>query len=69
MKGFMLLQKGKLKKIFFERERRRERAFVCTRTWGWGRERGRERILSRLRTVSTEPSARGLKPTNCEIIS
>ena len=32
--------------------------------WGWGRER----ILSRLHTVSTEPNA-GLEPTNCKIMT
>ena len=35
---------------------------------GKGRERGRERIPSRLHAVSTEPDA-GLKLMNCEIIT
>ena len=45
--------------IYFEKEsmRRQER----------GRDRGKERILSSLRTVSTESHA-GLKVTNCEIM-
>ena len=44
--------------IYFERERE----------WVRGRERGRERIPSRLHTVSTEPDA-GLEPTNREIMT
>ena len=46
--------------IYFERDR--------DNTSRGGAERGRERILSRLRTVSTEPDE-GLKPTNCEIMT
>ena len=46
------------------RERERERASA-----GEGqRERGREKIPSRLRTVSAEPNA-GLQLTNCEIMA
>ena len=43
------------------REREKERAQA-----GEGEGCGRERIPSRIRTVSTEPDA-GLKLTNCEI--
>ena len=35
---------------------------------GRGRERGRERIPSRLHTVSAEPDV-GLETTNCEIMT
>ena len=35
---------------------------------GAQRERGRERIPSRLQAVSTEPDV-GLEPTNCEIMT
>ena len=35
---------------------------------GRGRERGRDRILSRLHTVSTDPNA-GLQPMNCKIVT
>ena len=35
---------------------------------GWGRERGRHRIRSRLQAVGTEPDA-GLEPTNREIMT
>ena len=50
-----------------ERERERERERETAR-WGRGRERGRERIPSRLHTVSAEPDAMrvGPKPTNRE---
>ena len=34
----------------------------------WGAERGRDRILSRLHAVGTEPHT-GLEPTNCEIMT
>ena len=47
----------------FEREREREGAHA-----GKGRERGRERISSRLHVVSTEPDA-GLELTSCEIMT
>ena len=40
--------------------------FVCT--WKGQRERGRERIPSRLQVISAKPDA-GLKPTNCEIMT
>ena len=36
--------------------------------WGRSRERGRERIPSRLLTVSAEPDV-GFKPTNHEIMT
>ena len=36
--------------------------------WGRGKERGRERIPSRLQTVSPEPNV-GLEPMNCEIMT
>ena len=43
--------------------------FILTEyKWGRGRERGRERIPSRLRTVCTEPHA-GLELTNQEIMT
>ena len=48
-----------------EREREREHAHMQTER---GRERGRERIPSRLHTVSTEPNV-GLDPMNHEIMS
>ena len=48
--------------FIFERER--ERDFEQRR----GRERGRLRIPSRLRAVSTQPDAR-LDPTDCEIMT
>ena len=51
------IQKKKIKFIF--KFILRERA--CTHKQGRGRERGRERIASRLCTVSTEPNA-GLEP-------
>ena len=35
---------------------------------GRGRERGRERIPSRLHVASTEPDA-GPDPTNCEFVT
>ena len=35
---------------------------------GRGRERGRERILSRFHAISAEPDV-GLNPTNCEIMT
>ena len=46
---------------FFILKREREQV-------GWGRERGRERIPSRLLTASIEPDA-GLDLVNCEIIT
>ena len=52
--------------FIFERERERERERDSKQ--GRGRERGRQRIPSRLLTVSTEPNA-GLKPMNHEIMS
>ena len=48
--------------MYFERERERESK------WGRGREKGRERIPSRLHTVSTEPNV-GLQLTNSEIMT
>ena len=45
--------------------------FILTQTeceWERDRERGREEIPSRLRTVSTEPDM-GLGFTNCEIMT
>ena len=48
------------KNVYFWREREHK-------PWR-GRERGRERIPSRLHAVSTEPSM-GLKLTNCEIMT
>ena len=48
--------------LFWERER------VSKHKQGRGRDRGRERIPSRLCTVSTEPDV-GLKPMNCEIMT
>ena len=45
--------------IYFEKERENEQ--------GWGRERRREGIPSRLHIVRTEPDA-GLDPTHCEIM-
>ena len=50
------LNSKKKKKFQFEYEQQR------------GRRRGRQRILSRLHTVSTEPHV-GLKLTNCEILT
>ena len=51
--------------MFILREREREkRENEC----GRGRERGRERITSRLHAVSTEPYV-GLDPTNREIMT
>ena len=47
-----------------ERERERERASMSR----GGTDRGRERIPSRLCTVSTEPDV-GLKHMNCEIVT
>ena len=52
--------------IYSERERERERE--STSKWKRVRERGRERIPSRLSTVSTEPNV-GLKLTNHEIMT
>ena len=49
-------------KIFFKVSFEREGA------WGKGRERGRERIPSRLHNDSTEPEA-GLDTTNQEIMT
>ena len=51
-------------KFIFERERER----VCARVGEGPRERGRERIPSRLWAVSAEPDA-GLKLTNREIMT
>ena len=48
--------------IYSERERERER------TSRGGAERGRQRILSRLCAVSTEPDV-GLEPTNREMMT
>ena len=42
-----------------------ERESACKHKLGRGRERGRERIPSRLHTVSAEPDA-GLHLMNCE---
>ena len=48
--------------------RERERECVYTHSeLGRGRERGRERVPSRLRAVSEEPDV-GLSPTNLEIM-
>ena len=47
--------------IYFEREREKYE-------WGKGREKGRQRIPSRLRAVSTEPNA-GLNLMNREIMT
>ena len=51
--------------IYFEREREREQ---CMHKQEKGRESGRERIASRLCTVSTEPDI-GLELTNDEIMT
>ena len=48
--------------IYFEKEREA----MCN--WGKGKERGKERILSRLCAVSTEPDV-GLNPTNRERVT
>ena len=53
-----------LKKSLFEGEKERETE--CK--WGKGKERGRQRIPSRLCTISTEPDA-GLERMNCEIMT
>ena len=50
--------------ILFLVERERE----SKHEQGRGRERGRQRIPSRLRALSTEPNA-GLEPTNREIVT
>ena len=42
--------------LFWERERERLCGHVCIHKWRRGRERGRERIPSRLRVVSAEPT-------------
>ena len=47
-----------LRDIYFERQHK----------WGRGRERGRQRIPSRLHTASIEPNM-GLEPTNGEILT
>ena len=52
--------------LFILREREREN--VCAQNQGRGRERGKERLPSRLCTVSAEPDA-GLELTNHEIVS
>ena len=54
--------------IYFEsgREREHEREHMCE--WGKGRERGKERIPSRLYTVSVEPDT-WLELTNHEIMT
>ena len=49
--------------IYFERERERERERA-----GSDRKRGREKIPSRLHTVSLEPDM-GPKSMNCEIMT
>ena len=54
-----------LKFIYFDREREREH--LCAHKWGRA-ERWRDRILSRLCTVSAEPDV-GLKLMNCEIMT
>ena len=51
---------------FILTERQKERNRECKQ--GRGKERGRERIPSRICTVSTEPDV-GLKLTNCEIMT
>ena len=50
--------------FIFERERERASAHM----WGRGRERGGQRIQSRLCADRGEPGA-GLKPTNREIMT
>ena len=50
--------------IYFQKESAHAHMHVCK----GGAERGRERIPSRLRAVSTEPSV-GLKLTNHEIMT
>ena len=52
--------------VYFLRER--ERARMSERTIRRGTERGKERILSRLRAASTEPSV-GHELTNHEIMT
>ena len=49
--------------VYFERERERE-----SMSWGRGREKGRERIPSRLHTASVEPNT-WLEPMNSEIMT
>ena len=53
--------------LFFNVYCDREREHMCA-SGGGGRERGRERIPSRLCTVRAEPNA-GLKLTKLEIIT
>ena len=48
--------------------RERETAHASPCAWGRGREKGREKIPSRLCTVSAEPEAE-LKLTNREIMT
>ena len=50
--------------FIFEKERERWEKGGAERE----RERGRERIPSKIHTVSAEPNL-GLKPTNCEIMT
>ena len=50
--------------VYFERERKSKH----TSRVGAERERGRERISSRLHTISMEPDV-GLKLMNCEIMT
>ena len=52
--------------LFILKENESESERECEQ--GKGRERGRERIPSRLHTVSVEPNM-GLEPTNCEIMT
>ena len=42
---------------------------MCVYTQGWGRERRRERIPSRLHAVSEEPEEGWLDPINHEIMT
>ena len=51
-----------------ERMRERENVRMWAHEQGRGRERGRERIPSRLCTISEEPDV-GLELPNCEIMT
>ena len=51
-----------------ERERERERESMCMCEQGRSRQRGGERILSRLHAASTEPDV-GLKLMDCEVMT